>query len=97
MRKRFVLGLAFVSVMLIGTALPAHAKSVGGVEVPPAPDAAYIRALLLSVTPATPSVPMPSVPDPDNLQLPQLPYVPVPAGLTPALGILAPSTVVTCT
>jgi hypothetical protein len=93
--RHFVIGLVLTALMFGGGALPARA--ILGVEPPPAPTPGYVQTLVLSMVPATPSVPTPSVPDPNNLQLPQLPYAPVPAGLNPALGIVAPTTVVTCT
>ena len=96
MRKRFVLGLAFTALMVLGTALPASAKSVVGVEVPAVPTPAKIQTLVRSMIPAAPSVAVPDI-DPQNPQLPTLPYVAVPPGLQPLLGVAAPSTVVTCT
>jgi hypothetical protein len=96
MRKsRIVIGLTFTALALLGTALPASAKSVVGVEVPPVPKPAHIQALVLSLVPATPTVTPPDI-DPQNPELPNLPYVAVPPGLQPAMGVLSPTTVVSC-
>jgi hypothetical protein len=95
MRKRFVLGLAFTAAMLLANVLPAHARSVAGVEVPPVPTPAQLQALLKSFIPATPTVTPPDI-DPQNPQIPNLPYVAAPPGLVPVLGALSPTTVVTC-
>ncbi len=91
--RRIVTGLILSSLLFAGGALPAQA--VLGVEQPPVPTPGQVEALVMSFVPATPGVPTPGV-NPDNPQLPTLPYVAPPSGLVPALGVLSPTTVVTC-
>jgi hypothetical protein len=93
MRKRFVFGLAFTALMLMSSALPA--KAVLGVDPPPVPSAGQLQGLILSLVPATPTVVPPTI-NPDDPQIPYLPYVAIPPGLTTAMGALSPTTVVTC-
>ena len=93
--RRIVIGLAFTVAALLGTALPAHAKAVLGVQLPPAPNPAQLQALIQSLIPEAPTVTPPDI-DPQNPEIPNLPYVAVPPGLTPAMGLLSPTTVVSC-
>ncbi|HVT78820.1 MAG TPA: hypothetical protein VHD87_17395, partial [Acidimicrobiales bacterium] len=79
-----------------GGALPAQAKSVIGVPVPPKPTATSVEKTVKSMIPPKPAIVVPSAPNPHNLQLPVLPVVFVPNGLRPALGVLGPTGVVTC-
>lgn len=91
--RRLVIGLVLTGLLLGGSALPATALL--GIPTPPPPTPGQLQALATSLVPATPTVVPPEV-NPDNPQLPNLPFVPIPAGLQPALGILSPTTVITC-
>lgn len=86
MLRRFAAGLVLVGAML-GVALPAHADVV--------PTADDIQRNVRELVPQPPAASVPSI-DPANPQLPNLPYVAVPAGLNPALFVLAPAGVTTC-
>jgi hypothetical protein len=79
--------------MLGGSVLPA--KALLGIPTPPPPNAGQLQALATSLLPATPSVIVPTV-NPDNPQLPNIPAAPLPPGLSPALGVLSPTTIATC-
>ena len=93
--RRFLIGLGLTAALLAGGALPA-AQAVLGVPTPPVPSPGQVQATVKSLVPQKPTIVTPSVPDPNNLQFPILPYVPVPSGLKPALGVLSPTNVVTC-
>jgi hypothetical protein len=93
--RRFVVGLVLSIVLFGAGALPA--KAVLGVPTPPVPSPGQVQQLATSMVPPPPVVIVPSVPDPNNLQFPLvLPAVPIPSGARPALGVLSPTTVVTC-
>jgi hypothetical protein len=93
-KRRFLTGLVATAVILGAGALPA--KAVLGVPAPPVPSPGQLQQQVKSLTPQKPTVVVPGVPNPDNLQFPILPYVAVPPGLRPALGVLSPTNVVTC-
>jgi hypothetical protein len=95
MKMRGVLVGFAVCGVLFGAALPA--KAVLGVPTPPVPSPGQVQQLATSMIPPPPVVIVPSVPDPNNLQFPLvIPAVPIPPGARPALGVLSPTTVVTC-
>ena len=87
-----VLGLVVIG--LLAGAAPARA--ILGVPVPPVPSAGQAQQTAKSLVPQPPNVIVPSVPDPNHLMFPPVPYVAPPAGLRPALGVLSPTEVLTC-
>ena len=94
--RRFVIGLLLTGLLFAGGALPAQAKTVIGIPTPPKPTVGHTEKLVQSMVPATPAIIVPGVPDPNHLELPILPYVAIPPGLRPLLGVLSPTSVVTC-
>src|SRR5690349_13131504 len=93
--RRFVIGLALTGLLLSGGALPA--KAVLGVPTPSVPSAGQLQQAAKSFVPPPPAVIVPSVPDPNHLTFPLfIPAAPIPPGARPALGVLSPTTVVTC-
>jgi hypothetical protein len=93
--RRFVIGLVLSAVLFGAGAVPA--KAVLGVPTPPVPSPGQLQQMATSFVPPPPVVIVPSVPDPNNLQFPLvIPAAPIPAGARPALGVLSPTTVVTC-
>jgi hypothetical protein len=87
MLRRFVAGLVLVGAVLGLAAPAAHAGVV--------PTAKDIQRDIADLKLQPPAVGVPSV-DPNNPQLPNLPFVSIPVGLSPALGIVAPAGVTTC-
>lgn len=85
--RRFVAGLALTGAVVGAVAPAADAKVVPTVE--------EVRRNIDELKPVAPGFSVPSI-NPQNPQLPVLPYVQVPAGLNPALGVLSPLGVVTC-
>ncbi|MEY2419527.1 MAG: hypothetical protein QOG90_2207 [Actinomycetota bacterium] len=92
--RRFVVGLVLTGLLLGAGALPA--KALLGVPTPPVPSPGQLQSTVKSLVPAKPTVIVPTVPDPNHLALPILPYVAIPDGARPALGVLSPTAVVTC-
>lgn len=92
--RRFLIGLGLTVALLAVGALPARALL--GVPTPPVPSPGQLQNTVKSLVPQQPTIVMPTVPDPNNLQFPVLPYVAVPSGARPALGVLSPTNVVTC-
>lgn len=85
--RRFVAGLALAGAV-VGVWAPAAQAAV-------TPSLDDIRRNIKELRLAPPSVGTPQV-DPSNPQLPNPPFVQIPAGLSPALGVLSPAGVTTC-
>jgi hypothetical protein len=92
--RRFVVGLVLTGLLFGAGALPA--KAVLGVPAPPTPTPQSVEALAKTFVPARPNIILPGVPDPNHVTFPPVPYVAPPAGAGPALGVLSPTTVLTC-
>lgn len=87
MLRRLVAGLVLAGTVLGIGAPVAQAKLV--------PTKEEIQRDLRELKPVAPGVGVPSI-NPDNPQLPNLPFVTIPTGLNPALAVLAPAGVTTC-
>ncbi|MDP1795555.1 MAG: hypothetical protein Q8K63_15565 [Acidimicrobiales bacterium] len=85
--RRFVAGFVLAGAVLGALAPAADAKVVPTVE--------DIQRNIQDLKPVPPGFAVPTV-DPQNPQLPVLPFVQVPAGLNPALYVLGPLGVTTC-
>lgn len=87
MLRRLVAGLLFVGAVLGAVAPTAHADVV--------PTAKDIQRDIKDLQVQPPAIGVPSI-DPNNPQLPNLPYVAIPPGLQPLLFVEAPVGVTTC-
>lgn len=87
MLRRFAAGLVLMGAVLGFVAPLAHADVV--------PSAKDIQRNIKELKVQPPAVAVPTI-NPDNPQLPNLPYVQIPVGLNPALFVLAPAGVTTC-
>lgn len=88
--RRAVIGV-FLAALLVGSL----AGPAAALKAPPVPTVADLRKDIKSIVPKAPSVGVPNV-SLQNPQIPALPYVAPPAGLTPALGFLSPANVISC-
>lgn len=93
--RRFIVGLTLVGVVLSGlttSAFAAEEPATPGFNVPTAED---VQAAIESLMLKPPTIGVPQF-DPNDPQLPALPFVEVPPGLHPALGVLSPLGVSIC-
>jgi len=93
--RRFIVGLTLIGAVLSGLATSAFAAEEPPAAGPNVPTPADVQAAIKSLIPAPPTIGVPQF-DPNDPQLPSLPYVEVPPGLHPALGILSPLGVTVC-
>lgn len=88
--RRFVIGLSLVGLLLGGMATSAHAAAPKVV-----PNKQDIQRLIRDLKVQPPGVAAPTI-NPDNPNIPPLPFVAIPPGLNPALGVLSPASFVVC-